>query len=109
MTNNKLITLFLFLLTLSLIVGFYKCYHSTNIVMVDLSKIIDAKVKSLQRKNLPAKEVDLQSRIFARELQGALITYAKAHRVIVVPKEAVVAGGVDITQKLIDEGQIDVS
>lgn len=109
MTKNMMIIIFLLLLTLSLIVVFYKCSHCTSIVMIDLNKIIDAKVKSLQQKELSAKEVDLQSRIFARELQGALIAYAKSHSVIVVPKEAVVAGGVDITQKLMDEGQIDVS
>jgi hypothetical protein len=77
-------------------------YHSVNtpLAIVDITGIIRqfVKVESTQSDS-PAQH---QERIhaFSAQLESTLQTVAKENHVILVPKEAVIAGGVDLTPEV---------
>ena len=71
-----------------------------RLVTVDLTGIADHTVAILLRDSETNSEREQRLRHFSQELEGVLQRYAKTHHVILVPKEAVIAGAPDVTDPI---------
>lgn len=88
---------------ISLLVGFaMNKYLPINIQLatVDITGIIHQFVKiEAEHSNSPV-EMEAQIQAFSQQLETTLQSMAKEKHVILVPKEAVIAGGVDFTSEI---------
>ncbi len=102
-TKIQLFSVALMCVFISLLMNFaLNRYLSVNrqVAIVDITGLIHQFVKmELTQSDSPAKH---QQRIhaFSAQLEATLQTVAKENHVILVPKEAVIAGGIDLTPEV---------
>ena len=69
-----------------------------QIVTVDVTGLINHFVKQEAGAKLPVEQLRKQVNAFGQALDTTLKTLARDHQLILLPKEAVIAGAKDITQ-----------
>lgn len=84
--------------TLSLVSGYHHIY-SPKVMTLDVNRLIERQVLELNRENLSPEHQKVVLQAFSERLEGYL-DFKLAQNTIVLPKEAVIRGGVDTTREL---------
>ena len=77
-------------------------YHSIGrqtVATVNITGLINEFVQYESAQNYPPEKVKKDVRNFGRSLERDISRFAKKHHVILLPKEAVIAGTVDYTRE----------
>jgi hypothetical protein len=64
---------------------------------VNITGMVNAFVKSQANLNLPSNELNEKVKVFGKNLEASLHEVANEKKVVLLPSEAVIAGGVDYT------------
>lgn len=78
-------------------------YSPPTIKTVNVSALENSFIQETVKQKLPKAELSKRVSIFARSLNQTINNMAKQKNVIIVPSEAVIAGGVDLTETVANE------
>ena len=110
MQHKKIIflTSIVWMLILGLMFFLYPHKHvDTNLVMVDVQGITDHFIHDQASKNYDEATLRRHVKAFSQRLDRSLNRLAAQNKVIIVPREAVLAGGKDLTGLIVEQLQSD--
>ena len=84
----------------ALIVQFIFMYSNQKIVTVDVIGIVESFKNEILKQNLSKDELTQKVTRFGESLNSTVSTYAEKQHVLIVPKEAVIAGNTDKTDEV---------
>ncbi len=88
---------------ISILIGFSMNHYlpvNIQLATVDITSIIHQFVKVESKKSIPLEQQQEQIRAFSSQLESTLKTVSEEKHVVLTPKEAVIAGGVDLTPEV---------
>ena len=75
-------------------------YPPFAVATVDVSDMINGFVKTEAQAKRPAEDMQKRVQAFGQALDAALKTVARKQHVVLLPKEAVIAGAKDVSQQI---------
>lgn len=106
--QDKFLTVLLGMLGALIVLLAVECFTPSHqkIATVDITGLTQQFIEDSHAKNLSKDELKNETVIFGKTLEKTIKQFAYQHNLIIVPKEAVMAGGQDYTRDisiLIDE------
>ncbi|MBP9777637.1 MAG: TrbI F-type domain-containing protein [Rickettsiaceae bacterium] len=101
-TNRLQILAGMLIVAMVLIVGvvLFKSAHAKQIVTFDVQAVINAFIVEQNSKNLSETELNQQVDKFTIKLSEIVTKESAKNNYVVLPKQAVMAGGIDITNDI---------
>ena len=91
----------LIVITILCVLLWQHLWRPSRIVAVDITAITQSYVETLATKNLNASQSEMAIKSFADNLQISLNQYSKKHHVVIVPRQAIIAGAPDETASIL--------
>jgi len=76
-------------------------WRPSGVVTVDLTALTQSYIETLASKLLTPSQSEAAMQAFASNLQTTLSTYSKRHHVVIVPRQAIIAGAPDETRQIL--------
>lgn len=92
----------LILITILCVLLWQHLWRPSSIVAVDISAITQSYVETLATKNLSSSQSEIAMKSFADNLQASLNQYSQKHHVVIVPRQAIIAGAPDETTAILE-------
>lgn len=71
-----------------------------QLVKIDVSKIVNNYIQNAANKHLSKEKLEEETKRFAKNLESKLQILAERERIIVLPSQAIIAGGNDYTEQV---------
>lgn len=75
-------------------------WRPSGVVTVDLTALTQSYIETLAQKPLTPSQSEAAMQAFANNLQTTLMVYSKRHHVVIVPRQAIIAGAPDETRTI---------
>jgi len=91
----------LIVITIACVLLWQHLWRPSGIVAVDLTALTQSYIETLASKPLTPSQSEALMQAFANNLQTTLGTYSRRHHVVIVPRQAIIAGAPDETRNIL--------
>ena len=81
----------------AVIIQLFVSHHSQKMVTVDITGLVKSFETEVQKQKLPSNELSQKVSKFSEALSTTINLYSSDNNYVLVPKEVVIAGGIDRT------------